>query len=65
LAVKYIPVSIAIVLLMQTVWWCFIRNDFRKEKTFYKKNSGIIVLTGTAFTNLIQSNVELTGAVSF
>ena len=62
LAVKYIPVSIAIVLLMQTVWMgVLFEMILEKKRTSTQKIIYvIIVLTGTAFaTNLIQSNVEL------
>lgn len=62
LAVKYIPVSIAIVLLMQTVWMGVLFEMIleKKRPSTQKIISVIIVLTGTAFaTNLIQSNVEL------
>ena len=62
LAVKYIPVSIAIVLLMQTVWMGVLFEMIleKKRPSTQKIFSVIIVLTGTAFaTNLIQSNVEL------
>ena len=62
LAVKYIPVSIAIVLLMQTVWMGVLFEMILEKKRPSTKKiiSVIIVLTGTAFaTNLIQSNVEL------
>ena len=62
LAVKYIPVSIAIVLLMQTVWMGVLFEMIleKKRPSTQKIFSVIIVLTGTAFaTNLIQSNLEL------
>ncbi len=62
LAVKYIPVSIAIVLLMQTVWMGVLFEMIleKKRPSTQKIISVIIVLTGTAFaTNLIQSKVEL------
>ena len=62
LAVKYIPVSIAIVLLMQTVWMGVIFEMIleKKRPSTQKIISVIIVLTGTALaTNLIQSKVEL------
>ncbi|MFV8353481.1 DMT family transporter [Flavobacterium sp. XS2P14] len=62
LAVKYIPVSIAIVLLMQTVWMGVLFEMILEKKipSTQKIISVIIVLTGTAFaTNLIQSNAEL------
>jgi drug/metabolite transporter (DMT)-like permease len=62
LAVKYIPVSIAIVLLMQTVWMGVLFEMILEKKipSTQKIVSVIIVLLGTALaTNLIQSNVEL------
>ena len=62
LAVKYIPVSIAIVLLMQTVWMGVLFEMVleKKRPSTQKIISVIIVLMGTALaTNLIQSKVEL------
>jgi len=62
LAVKYIPVSIAIVLLMQTVWMGVLFEMIleKKRPSTQKIISVIIVLTGTALaTNLIQSKIEL------
>ncbi|MFV8360288.1 EamA family transporter [Flavobacterium sp. LS1P3] len=62
LAVKYIPVSIAIVLLMQTVWMGVLFEMFleKKRPSNQKIVSVVIVLIGTALaTNLIQSKVEL------
>ena len=62
LAVKYIPVSIAIVLLMQTVWMGVLFEMIleKKRPSTQKIVSVIIVLIGTALaTNLIESNVEL------
>lgn len=62
LAVKYIPVSIAIVLLMQTVWMGVLFEMLLEKKlpSTQKIISVIIVLFGTALaTNLIQSKVEL------
>lgn len=62
LAVKYIPVSIAIVLLMQTVWMGVLFEMIleKKRPSTQKIISVIIVLVGTALaTNLIQSKVEL------
>ena len=62
LAVKYIPVSIAIVLLMQTVWMGVLFEMIleKKRPSLQKIISVIIVLAGTALaTNLIQSKVEL------
>jgi drug/metabolite transporter (DMT)-like permease len=62
LAVKYIPVSIAIVLLMQTVWMGVLFEMIleKKRPSTQKIISVIIILFGTALaTNLIQSKVEL------
>ena len=62
LAVKYIPVSIAIVLLMQTVWMGVIFEMILEKKapSTQKIISVLIVLTGTALaTNLIESSVDL------
>lgn len=62
LAVKYIPVSIAIVLLMQTVWMGVLFEMIleKKSPSTQKIISVVIVLVGTALaTNLIQSKVEL------
>lgn len=62
LAVKYIPVSIAIVLLMQTVWMGVIFEMILEKKapSTQKIISVLIVLAGTALaTNLIESTVEL------
>ena len=62
LAVKYIPVSIAIVLLMQTVWMGVLFEMILEKKlpSTQKIISVIIVLFGTALaTNLIQSKIEL------
>lgn len=63
LAVKFdIPVSIAIVLLMQTVWMGVLLEMFLEKKlpSTIKIIAVIIVLIGTALaTNLINSSVEL------
>ncbi|MFV5688996.1 EamA family transporter [Flavobacterium sp. ZT3R25] len=62
LAVKYIPVSIAIVLLMQTVWMGVLFEMILEKKipATQKIVSVIIVLLGTALaTNLIQSEIQL------
>ena len=62
LAVKYIPVSIAIVLLMQTVWMGVLFEMVleKKRPSTQKIISVLIVLFGTALaTNLIQSKVAL------
>jgi drug/metabolite transporter (DMT)-like permease len=61
LAVKYIPVSIAIILLMQTVWMGVLFEMIleKKRPSTQKIISVIIVLIGTALaTNLIQSKVD-------
>ncbi|MFV5698444.1 EamA family transporter [Flavobacterium sp. ZT3R17] len=61
LAIKYIPVSIAIILLMQTVWMGVLFEMILEKKTpsTQKIISVIIVLIGTALaTNLIQSKVD-------
>lgn len=62
LAVKYIPVSIGIVLLMQTVWMGVLLEWFldKKAPSMQKIASVSIVLIGTALaTNLFNSNIEL------
>jgi len=62
LAVKYIPVSIAIVLLMQTVWMGVLFEMIleKKRPSNQKIIAVIIVLIGTALaTNLIQSKANL------
>lgn len=63
LAVKFdIPVSIAIVLLMQTVWMGVLLEMFLEKKlpSTIKIIAVVIVLIGTALaTNLINSSVEL------
>lgn len=63
LAVKFdIPVSIAIVLLMQTVWMGVLLEWFLEKKapSVIKIISVIIVLIGTALaTNLINSEIKL------
>ena len=62
LAVKYIPVSIAIVLLMQTVWMGVLFEMILEKKipSTQKILSVFIVLIGTALaTNLIESEVNL------
>jgi drug/metabolite transporter (DMT)-like permease len=62
LSVKYIPVSIAIVLLMQTVWmgvlleWILDKKDPSIQKIF----SVIIVLIGTFLaTNIFDNNLNI------
>lgn len=62
LAVKYIPVSIAIVLLMQTVWIGLIVEMIleRKIPSTQKIVAAIVVLTGTLLaTNVIQDEIKL------
>jgi drug/metabolite transporter (DMT)-like permease len=62
LAVKYIPVSIGIVLLMQTVWMGVLLEMILDKKlpSFQKIVAVIIVLIGTALaTNLINNDVVL------
>lgn len=62
LAVKYIPVSIGIVLLMQTVWMGVLLEMIleRKIPSAQKIFSVVIVLIGTVLaTNLINDTIEL------
>lgn len=62
LAVKYIPVSIGIVLLMQTVWMGVLLEMILEKKipSTQKIISVIIVLIGTFLaTNLINNEVQL------
>ncbi|MCG2611216.1 DMT family transporter [Flavobacterium sp. SM15] len=62
LAVKYIPVSIGIVLLMQTVWMGVLLEWIldKKAPSMQKIVSVIIVLIGTALaTNLIKNEISL------
>ena len=62
LAVKYIPVSIGIVLLMQTVWMGVLLEWFldKKAPSLQKIISVLIVLVGTALaTNLFSSSIKL------
>lgn len=62
LAVRYIPVSIGIVLLMQTVWMGVLLEMFLDKKlpSPTKIIAVFIVLIGTAFaTNLINNDVTL------
>jgi len=62
LAVKYIPVSIGIVLLMQTVWMGVLLEMIleKKRPSTIKIIAVFIVLFGTALaTNLIQTQTEL------
>jgi drug/metabolite transporter (DMT)-like permease len=62
LAVKYIPVSIGIVLLMQTVWMGVLLEMVLEKKipSTQKIVSVVIVLIGTVLaTNLIKNEVQL------
>ncbi len=62
LAVKYIPVSIGIVLLMQTVWMGVLLEMFidKKLPSLQKVVSVIIVLGGTALaTNIFKNEIQL------
>lgn len=62
LAVKYIPVSIGIVLLMQTVWMGVLLEMFLEKKLPSKQKviAVFIVLFGTVLaTNLIHNDIEL------
>lgn len=62
LAVKYIPVSIGIVLLMQTVWMGVVLEMILEKKLPSKTKviAVIIVLIGTLLaTNILQNNVEI------
>lgn len=62
LCVKYIDVSIAIVLLMQTVWMGVLLEWFLEKKAPSKQKiiSVIIVLVGTLFaTNLIHNKSDI------
>lgn len=62
LAVKYIPVSIGIVLLMQTVWMGVLLEMILEKKLPSKQKviSVLIVLIGTVLaTNLINNEVQL------
>ncbi|MCA6065637.1 DMT family transporter [Chryseobacterium sp. RG1] len=62
IAVQYINVSVAIVLLMQSVWFSVVVESFMTKKlpNARKILSVIIVLIGTVLaTNLINSKIEL------
>ncbi len=61
LAIKYIPVSIAIILLMQTVWMGVVFETIleKKRPSVQKIVSVLIVLIGTALaTNITQDKVD-------
>ena len=62
LAVKFIPVSIGIVLLMQTVWMGVLLEVFlnKKAPSFQKIIAVLIVLIGTVLaTNLLENEINL------
>jgi len=62
LAVKYIPVSIGIVLLMQTVWMGVLLEIFLEKKLPSKQKviAVLIVLFGTVLaTNIINNDLQL------
>lgn len=62
MAINYIPVSIAIVLLMQSVWMGVVFEMFLEKKTpsLQKIIAAIIVLLGTVLaTNLIENTNQL------
>ena len=62
LAVKYIPVSIGIVLLMQTVWMGVLLEMILEKKlpSLQKITAVFIVLVGTVLaTNIINNDIEL------
>jgi len=62
LAVKYIPVSIGIVLLMQTVWMGVLLEMIIEKKLPSKQKviAVVIVLVGTALaTNIINNDIQL------
>ncbi|WP_348800625.1 DMT family transporter [Flavobacterium adhaerens] len=62
LSVKYIPVSIAIVLLMQTVWIGLILEMIieRKKPSSQKITAAIIVLIGTFLaTNIFENKIQM------
>lgn len=65
MAVQYIPVSVAIVLLMQTVWMGVILEMilYKTPPGFRKIVSVFIILTGTVLaTNLLKQSVEINWA---
>ena len=62
LSLNYIPVSTAIVLLMQTVWIGVVFEMFleKKKPSLQKTIAVLIVLTGTVLaTNLIENSIQL------
>jgi len=62
MTLHYVPVSIAIILLMQTVWIGVVFEMFleKKKPSIQKIIAAIIVLTGTVLaTNLINSSIAI------
>ena len=62
ISVKYIPVSIAIVLLMQTVWIGLLLEMFLEKKvpSTQKIVAALIVLTGTFLaTNIFKNEIQM------
>jgi drug/metabolite transporter (DMT)-like permease len=62
LTVKFIPVSIAIVLLMQTVWiGVFLEMILDKKRPSFKKSIAVVVvLVGTVLaTNILETKIQL------
>jgi drug/metabolite transporter (DMT)-like permease len=62
LAINYIPVSIAIVLLMQSVWMGVVFEMFLEKKipSLQKITAAIIVLIGTVLaTNILESSAPI------
>jgi len=62
MAVKYVPVSIAIVLLMQTVWIGLLLEMILEKKipSTQKIIAAVVVLIGTLLaTNVIQNEIQL------
>ncbi|MBF4473766.1 EamA family transporter [Flavobacterium sp. HJJ] len=62
MAVKYIPVSIAIVLLMQTVWIGLLLEMFLEKRVPSKQKiiAALIVLAGTLLaTNIVKNEIQL------
>lgn len=62
LSIQYIPVSLGIILLMQSIWISLILEIFitKKKPSFLKIFSVVIALTGTLLaTNIFNQNVEI------
>lgn len=62
LSIKYIPVSIAIILLMQTVWIGLVLEMFLEKKipSTQKITAAFVVLAGTLLaTNIFQDEIQL------